>query len=461
MTPLSVSELAAVVEGQLISGDPHATVTGTAIDSRRVAPGDVFVAFRGEQADGHAFVRQAAQAGAAAVLVERPLAADELPQDGAPAVIMVHSSLSAVQRLAARERSLFTGPVIGVTGSNGKTTTKEMLAAVLSVSAPCLATAGNYNNELGLPLTLLSRRPEHQTIVLEMGMRGLGQIAHLCRIARPTSGVITNIGQSHLERLGSQENIAKAKAELLEALPADGCGFLLKTDAWLRRVADRCPGQVYWYGLDPSADAWAERLTLTAHGVRFTAHVLGQTAEVELPTYGEHNVNNALGALLVGAVHGLALTDMAQGLARLAPSSGRLRILPAGNGRTVIDDCYNASPLSTRASLRVLTDIARGGPTAAILGDMYELGAYAEAGHRAVGQEAARLGIDVLVTIGPMSQWTAEAAQAAGCPRVHPFADRDSAIARLQELLPAGCTVLVKASRGMQLEQVVQVLVSE
>ncbi|MCL6634051.1 MAG: UDP-N-acetylmuramoyl-tripeptide--D-alanyl-D-alanine ligase, partial [Alicyclobacillus herbarius] len=290
------------------------------------------------------------------------------------------------------------------------------------------------------------------------------------------SGIITNIGQSHLELLGTQENIAKAKAELLDAVPEDGYGFLLKTDAWLPKVAERCRGRVYWYGLDESADAWAEDLRVVEGGMRFTAHVLGETISVRLPTYGEHNVNNALGALLVGAVHGLPLTDMAEGLARFTPTSGRLHIVPGRAARTVIDDCYNASPLSTEASLRVLRDLSRGSVTAAVLGDMYELGTYAEAGHRQVGTTAANLGVDVLVAIGPMSRWIAEAAEAASAAgagaeeagagsqgadghagtKVHWFPDKETAIPQLEPLIPPEAFVLVKASRGMHLEEVVE-----
>jgi UDP-N-acetylmuramoyl-tripeptide--D-alanyl-D-alanine ligase len=457
LTPLSASELAAIVGGRLVHGDANATVTGIAIDSRKLSPGDAFVAFKGEKVDGHTFVPQVIHQGAAAVLISRDLPLDEL-KGSQSAIIRIEDPLLAVQRLAAHERAQFHGPVVGVTGSNGKTTTKDMLAAVFKAQGPCLATEGNYNNELGLPLTLLRRTSEHRAIVLEMGMRGFGQIAGLCQIAHPTSGIIINIGHSHIELLGSQENIAKAKSELLEAIPQDGFAALQAADPWLRRMADRCRGRVLWYGLDGDTDAYATDIVRTEGGTAFTAHVLGHTAKVQLPTYGEHNVLNALGALLIGAAHGLPLADMAEQLAQLEPASGRLRIVRGRDGRTIIDDCYNASPLSMKASLRVLHDIAPAGGAVAILGDMFELGDYAEEGHREVGQFAAAQGVDVLVTIGPLARWIAEAAETAGCPQVFAFDQRDTAIKRLDDLLPSGSTVLVKASRGMQLEQVVQFL---
>ncbi|GMA51204.1 UDP-N-acetylmuramoyl-tripeptide--D-alanyl-D-alanine ligase [Alicyclobacillus contaminans] len=431
-------------------------MTGLAIDSRRVQPGDVFVAFAGERVDGHDHVADAIQRGACAAMVTRPVS---LPAQHDAALIQVDDALAAVQRLAKAERRTFDGPVIGVTGSNGKTTTKDLLAAVMSAAGPCLATTGNHNNELGLPLTLLARRDEHRTMVLEMGMRGLGQIAALCDIARPTAGVITNIGQSHLELLGSQENIAKAKGELLEALPVDGLAVLTRDDPWLLRLGQSAPCRVLWHSLeDPDADGYAHSIRTHPHGVSFTARVLGQSATVDLPLVGAHNVRNALAALTMGAAHGISLETMAAALRTVEITSGRLQMRPGHNGWTVIDDTYNASPLSMAASLSTLRDIAQGRPTAAVLGDMYELGQLAESGHRQVGEAVAVNGVEHLIAVGPMAAWIAEAAEAAGCPRVTHIAATEQAVAQVPALLAPNAVVLVKGSRGMHLEDVVRAL---
>lgn len=458
MTPLTALEIAKISNGIVISGDPNAVVRGLSIDSRTVQPGDLFAAFEGASVDGHRFVAGALNQGATAALVTHPVDLNDAPTEGI-ALIMVQSPLDAVQQLAIHERSAFAGPVIGVTGSNGKTTTKDMIATVFATGGPCLATKGNLNTELGLPMTLLRRNTLDTSMVLEMGMRGLGQIAELCRIARPTAGIITNIGQSHLELLGSQERIAQAKGELLEALPADGVAALASGDAWLERIAPKCKGRVLWYGLAENADARATDLESTGAGTRFRANVLGQSATVELPTRGEHNVVNALGALLLGALHDRNLEAMADALANLAPSVGRLRVVNGKNGRIVIDDCYNASPLSMKASLRVLLEQAGSQPTVAILGDMFELGSYEQRGHYEVGQFCAEMGITHLLTIGERAKWIAEGANAAGHRDVQHFASKEGFLGALEQAVPADSTVLVKASRGMKLEDVVKALI--
>ncbi|MCL6453380.1 MAG: UDP-N-acetylmuramoyl-tripeptide--D-alanyl-D-alanine ligase [Alicyclobacillus sp.] len=454
MLALSAVELTRIVEGVLRQGKPRTVITGASIDTRTLQSGDLFAAFTGQQHDGHAFIPQAIDRGATAVLVTREV----VVADPQVPVIQVSDPLRALQRLARHERRSFRGPVIGVTGSNGKTTTKDMLSTVFSVGGPCLATHGNFNTELGLPLTILRRQPSNWSMILEMGMRGLGQIAELCDIARPTAGIITNIGQSHLELLGSQEKIAQAKGELLEAIPKSGVAALTYGDPWLERIAKKCRGQVYWYGIHEAAHAKARDIVHTSQGIRFVADVLGQSATVQLPTFGVLNVTNALGALLLGALHGLPLDAMADALRTLPPAAGRLRVLPGVDGRSVIDDCYNASPLSMRASLKVLTDIAEGKPTAAILGDMYELGEYEEPGHREVGEACAALGVDSVICVGPRAAWIAEAARQGGVRTVYHYPDKASLLADLQELLPKDGVVLVKASRGMHLEELVDVL---
>ena len=486
MTPITAAELAQIVDGELISGDPGVQIRGLSIDSRAISEGDVFVAFDGAKVDGHQFVIPSLSKGASAALVTHDLSEVQVDISNAghsdlslsesatavgtanlsmngKALIRVQNSLDAVQRLAMYERSRFSGPVIGVTGSNGKTTTKDMLKTVFSTGGPCLATAGNLNTELGLPLTLLRRQGTETSIVLEMGMRGLGQIAELCRIGQPTVGIITNIGQSHLELLGSQERIAQAKGELLEALPSDGIAALTAGDPWLERIYTRCKGRVLWYGLSEQADAFAADLEPTSTGTRFHATVLGKSTVVELPTPGRHNVVNALGALLLGAVHDLSLDAMADALRNLPASVGRLRIFQGRDGRSVIDDCYNASPLSMKASLSVLMEQmeqAKGATSVAILGDMFELGDYEEAGHREVGRFCAEIGVTRLITVGERAKWIAKEAVAAGHPQVRHFATKQELLSELEGegVVPTEATVLVKASRGMALEDIVAAL---
>jgi len=456
MMPISIGDIAEIVHGELLFGNPELLVTGIAISTSTVNRGDMFVAFVGQQVDGHQFIGDALHRGAHGAMVSKLVNTDDLAADS-DYILRVDNPLLALQCLALLDRKKFMGPVIGVTGSNGKTTTKDMLSVIFETVGPCLATQGNYNNELGLPLTLLRRLPHHQSIVVEMGMRGFQEIAELCKIARPTLAVITNIGQSHIGKLGSQENIALAKGELVEALDENGVAILNYDDVFQRDMAKRCKGKIVWYGLDDAEHAYATKIHELEGGTSFTAMVLGEEITVHLNTYGLHNVRNALAALLAGRTQGLDMAAMALQLNHFAPSVGRLRVVPGKAGRTIIDDCYNASPLSTVASLQVLETLAKQKESlsVAILGDMYELGDFSESGHREVGEFSAKHGIQKLIAIGPLSRWTAETAHSAGCPYVIHYESIGEAIANLQHILPREAIVLIKASRGMKLEEVV------
>jgi len=457
---LSIATLAHLVEGEILQGAKDTLVSGVSIDNRQVQPGDLFVAFTGENVDGHRFIPDAFARGAAASLISQ----DSPTRAGDEPLIRINDPLVAVQRLAAHERSLFSGPVIGVTGSNGKTTSKEMLGAVFQVAGPCLYTPANLNNELGLPLTILQRKAEHRAIVLEMGMRGAGQIAALCAIAKPTAGLITNIGHSHIELLGTQEGIAYAKAELLAALPADGMAVLNGADPWLRIVAKDLEVRTFWFSAEESResrrsdsqlDASVSEVITEEQGTRFLAHVLGETQAVFIPTFGLHNVQNALGSFLIGSSHGRPLAQVANRVAAMTPSFGRLHLLSGHDHRVLIDDCYNASPASATASLGVLQQVSRGRTTLAILGDMYELGSFEVEGHRLVGQSVVDAAVDQLIAIGPKAKAIAEAAQERGHQHVTYYPDKDSFFAHLEDI-PMHSVVLIKASRGMQFEEIVQ-----
>lgn len=454
MTPITIADLSAILAQESHHLDNQSVVTGICTDNRTVRPGDAFVAFVGEHVDGHNFVEAAFDCGASVAIVTKPVKTNKGP------VLRVDDSLTAIQKIALRERKLFDGPVVGITGSNGKTTTKQMVASVLSryKTHSCLYTQGNQNNELGVPLTILQRKPEHRSMVLEMGMRGRGQISALCRIAVPNIGVVTNIGHSHIELLGSQENIALAKGELLEALSSDGFAILNADDEWSAYIRQRTNASVLWYGLSDDADVRARDFRMTSEGMMFEVSWMGEWGRFKIPTYGQHNVRNALAAVAVGRVLGMNMSDIAEGLATMGNMAGRLKVLEARRDMSVIDDCYNASPISVEASLEILSNFPRPGSRVAILGDMYELGLYAESGHRMVGEAVVSQGIDQLIAIGKQSAWIVEQAALGGMTNVYHFRTVDEAKVHLDSLIEKGSVVLVKASRGMYFEKIVQYL---
>ncbi|MHB0884296.1 MAG: UDP-N-acetylmuramoyl-tripeptide--D-alanyl-D-alanine ligase [Bacillota bacterium] len=456
----TAAEAAAVGGGAVVTGPSEALITGAASDSRRVRPGDLFVAIPGERVDGHTFLGAAAAAGAAAALVSRAV---EAPPG--LAVIQVDDTVAALGRLATDYRRRFDLPVVGVTGSVGKTTTKDLLAGVLGRSFETLANEGNLNTEVGLPLTVLELERRHQVGVFEMGMRGRGEITYLAGIARPSIGLITNIGPTHLELLGSIENIARAKAELIEALPADGLAVLNGDDPLCRSVSGLTQARVVYYGAGPDGEVRAEEFeTLGEKGVRVLIAVsdlagtgAGPTErfEVVVPIPGRHNVGNALAAVAVGRALGMSLTDIAAGLAAPRRSAMRLAVVHAA-GLTIIDDTYNAGPASMRAALGILMEVAGGGRSTAILGNMLELGAAAEAGHEEIGRAVREFGIGRLITVGDLGAVIARAAVADGydASLVTTCASNAEAVRMARAWLQPGDTVLVKGSRGMKMEEI-------
>jgi len=482
MFQMTTAEIVREVEGKLTAGSAENRVVAVAIDSRKAGPHYLFIAFPGQKVDGHDFLLQAAQQGATAVLVNREM---DVPLNPAVAVIQVTNPLIAVQRLAQYQRKLFQGPVVAVTGSNGKTTTKEMLRQVFAERGEVLATPENQNNELGLPLTLLGLEPNHKTVVVEMGMRARGEIRDLCRIASPTTGVITNVGHSHMEILGSQEQIALAKTELLETLPAGGFAVLNGDDPWLRKLSYLAACPTLWFGFTRQCDAFAENVRTDGQWTVFTARVLGDSCEVRLPQFGRHNVANALAALLAGVANGLDLQHVVPSLERFTSGTGRLHQVPGRRQVLIIDDCYNASPSSMKASLEVLTTLGTQRPTVAILGDMYELGSYEAAGHREVGEFAVTMGVNKVIAVGHLAEGIALGAEEARRTQrdsnwndglsqrtshcdvrreeveVCYFPDKAALLQQLDNIIPAGAVVLVKASRAMALEEVVAALADQ
>jgi len=479
---LTVRDLAAALAGGGFPLDlvPPAEISGAVIDSRLATPGCLFIALRGEREDGHDYIVDALSKGAAAVIAERvpPEAlCQSLPAgvgaeyEGAemlrlPLCFIAENSLQALQKAAAYWRRQREVRVIGITGSVGKTTSKESIAAVVKQRFCTLKSEGNYNNEIGLPLTLLHLTAEHERSVLEMGMYALGEIAQLAAIALPQVGVVTNVGPIHLERLGSMERIAQAKAELPRALPpADegGVAVLNFDDERVRAMAAQTEARVFTYGLTPEADLWADGIQSEGlRGIHFRFHYGPETIHARLPLLGRHSVHSALVATAVGLVEGLSWEEILTGL-RDQSVQLRLVAVPGPDDSTLLDDTYNSSPVSCIAALNLLSEIQ--GRKIAVLGDMYELGQYAEEGHKLVGRRARDV-VDLLITVGSLGRLIGEEALKAGMEpdKVYMVDSNSQAIELLRQLVqpgPPGDRILVKGSRGMAMEEIVAALQEE
>ncbi len=429
-------------------------------DSREVGDGDLFVALRGERMDGHRFVPDALEAGAGAVMVNeewfRRYDLGDLP------IIVVPDTLVALQSLAAYWRTLFRDVrVIGITGSIGKSSTKEVISAVLSHRYQVTRSRKSYNNEIGLPLSVLEITPDTDVVVLEMGgAYAFGEISQLARIAQPTIGVVTNVSHSHLGRMGSLDAIAETKAELVEALPADGLAVLNIDDPRVRAMSERARCRVVYYGTDPAADFYATDLESNGiEGIAFTLHHRDVQSYVSVPLMGRHSVHMALVGIAVGTELGLSLADILRGF-QTPDIQLRLLLLPGVNGSTVLDDSYNANPASCIAALNLLVELDAT-RRVAVFGDMYELGPYEEEGHRLVGGRAAET-VDALYTMGPRARLiAAEAVRARPDLPVEMFDDKRALEDALRRDLRPGDLVLIKGSRGLELETLVAALRTE
>ena len=463
MVTMSAAYLAEIVGGEVVAGPAEAVLRGAEIDSRELVPGMAFFALSGERTDGHAHVEAAARAGARVVVVSRfdESIAAQLGKPGTPqvAVVLVPDVAEALRTLAVHHRGTLRCTVIGITGSTGKTSTKDFLLAALGEGCACVATVGNRNNELGVPLTVFRAGPRTDVLIVEMGMRGEGQIARLCEIARPSVGIVTNIGQTHMELLGSEDAIARAKGELVACVPGDGRIFLNGDDVWSRSLAERASAPITWYGMGEAADVRASDVSVDDLGrPSFTLSAGGEDCRVTLPVPGRHHAYTSAAAAATALYLGVSLEQIASRLADVRVSGMRMQVFVAANGVTVINDAYNASPTSMRAAVATLADMTSRGARVAVLGDMAELGSLTELAHFRLGEEVARSGIETLVTAGPRASRIAEGALAAGMPdrSVRPCANVDEASEVLDDLLRAGDIVLVKASRSMGLERIVE-----
>jgi len=473
---LTLADIVEGVSGQRIEALARHPVKNVTIDSRQALRDDLFVALLGERVDGHDYVGHAFGRGALAAIVHHDrvpnlegLTVGRFDARGAPAdqpadltlplLIRVDDTLSALQRLSAFWRAKFNLRVIGITGSVGKTTTKELVAQVLSMRYRVLKTEGNYNNEIGIPLTLLKLRPEHECAVIEMGMHALGEIAAYCRWARPQVGLVTIVAPVHLSRLGTIENITRAKSELPMALPPQeegGVAILNDDDERVRGMAAVTRARVITYGLTPRADVWADNIeSFGLDGISFTLHYGRGSWLVRLPLIGRHSVQTALRAATVGLIEGMDLGDIIEGLRSPSPQL-RLVVAKGPFNSLVLDDTYNASAESTIAALNLLAEIEGEGPRIAVLGDMLELGDTEKQAHDEVGCRAG-LVAQYVIGVGERSKWTCRAAIECGAPpeRVFHVMTNGEALELLNDIVRERCVILVKGSRGMKMEEIV------
>lgn len=465
MIPLSVADVCAAVEGVASGVDGRASITGVTADSRAVNEGDLFVAIAGERVDGHDFAAEAVRGGATCVLASRALS----DATGAPLpCIVVSNPVAALGRLASwyrRERLSCT--VIGITGSSGKTSTKDLVARVLATAAPTVSPPGSFNTEVGLPLTVLGADADTRFLVLEMGMRGEGHIAYLVDLMNPDIGVVLNVGSAHLEMLGSREAIARAKSEMVRDLPSPAIAVLNRDDPAVRAMADITAAQVLTFGEAPDADLRATDVRVddaARPSFTLTDTRTDEAMPVSLLLSGEHHVSNACAAAAVGRAAGLSMEQIADALRSAEPDSRwRMEVRVAPAGFTVINDAYNANPESMRAALKSLAAMAAGRRTWAVLGEMRELGDASREEHDAIGRLAVRLDISRLVCVGEATRVMHLGASSEGSwgeESIH-VPDIDAAIALLREQVRPDDVVLVKASRSIGLERIAEALLSE
>jgi len=445
----NLQDVVRITGGRLIPADAKGELSGVSTDSRTLRQGELFVPLRGENFDGHEFLTEAVRNGAAASLSEDVVSGLAVP------VVVVGDCLRALGDLALDVRRRFAGPVVAVTGSSGKTTTKEMLSAILSRREPGLVTAGNFNNLIGLPLTLLRRDTAQRWMVLEMGMSARGEIARLCEIALPSVGVITNVGPAHLETLHGLDGVARAKGELFAALPVGGCAVINADDERVRALPVANGVRRLLFGLVPEATVRGENLAIVAGRPHFDLVLPEGRWPVQLPLPGRHNVSNALAAAAVASELGIGGDDIVAGLQSFSVCGGRMEVHELATDTLLVDDSYNANPLSVSAALQALDDLAQGHRRIAVLGDMLELGSEAAALHRQCGAVAAARA-DILLALGSLRDALADGARQAGMPAaaIHTPATHAQAIELLQTLLQPGDRILVKGSRGMRMETI-------
>jgi UDP-N-acetylmuramoyl-tripeptide--D-alanyl-D-alanine ligase len=446
---MTLQKIAEIVDGRLSPEGVKRTVSGFSTDSRVLNPGDLFIPLRGESFDGHDFFLQAVQRGAAACLSEDVVAGLPVP------VIRVADTLKALGDLAAAVRLSLSGPLVGITGSSGKTTTKEMLAGILALTGEGLKTEGNFNNLIGLPHTLFRLAPVHRWAVLEMGMSARGEIARLAEIARPQMGIITNVGPAHLETLHGMDGVARAKGELFAALPAGGTAIINADDERVVAIPVANGVRRLLFGTVAEAEVRADQIAAAGDGVSFRLLLPQGAWTVRLTIAGRHNVHNALASAAAAHALGVDPELIVRGLESFRPYRGRMETVRLSDGALLLEDTYNANPLSMKAALTALDEMGGGGRRIAVLGDMLELGVESPLLHREVGSAAASR-VDFLLLLGELAADIASGACDAGmkADRVCRVDSHQAALAHLRNLILPGDRILIKGSRGMRMEKI-------
>ncbi|KAB2330579.1 UDP-N-acetylmuramoyl-tripeptide--D-alanyl-D-alanine ligase [Bacillus mesophilum] len=453
MIKRTLQEVAGMIGvGDFESQHSNVLITGVTIDTRKITAGNLFVPFKGERADGHAFVEEAINQGAAAALWQSnvPNPPMHLP------IILVEDTLIALQELARSYRKQLNVKTIGITGSNGKTTTKDMTASLLSLKYKVQKTEGNYNNHIGLPLTILGLEEDTELAVLEMGMSGKGEIDFLSRLAQPEVVMITNIGEAHLQDLGSKEGIAQAKLEIINGLKSDGCIIYIGDEPLLQQYFEQYNGGAVLktFGSNTSNDLYPTHISQSDDGSCFKVNISDR--EFKLPVLGTHNVLNALAAMTAASFYDISFEDMNEGLSKIKLTNMRMELLQGKKGERIINDAYNASPTSTNAAIELIANLPGYQNKILVLGDMLELGEEEKEYHIKVGESIDPNKISAVFTYGELGQFIAEGARRVFPEdRVYSFKEKQPLIVQLQKLVNQETIVLVKASRGMKLEEVV------
>ncbi len=457
---LTLEEVLKVTRGSLIQGGTSTFFRGVSTDSRTVAEGDLFIALKGPRFDGHHYALEALRKKAGGVLIEVDKVGDiRWNGDRSKAVIAVKDTLSALGDIARDWRRKQGVPLVALTGSNGKTTTKEMIAACLETTFPVLRTKGNLNNLIGVPLTLLTLTEKERVVVLEMGMNVPGEIRRLTEIAEPDVGLITNIQMVHLEGLGSLERLKEEKGELFRRMRRDGTILVNQDDPRVMDLASHYPGQKITFGTEHAADVMAKEIRLRGvGGTSFTLLLEEEAMEVRLPLLGKHFVPNALCAVAIACLFGVEVRQIKEALEKFKPFPMRMEVVPLKGGVTLINDAYNASPYSTELALEALGEAKGRGRAIAVLGDMLELGSFTQEAHEQVGRKVSELSIDFLLALGEEASTAVQSAIRHGFPmtRARVVENHSEAISLLTEMIQDGDWILIKGSRRMAMEKIVE-----
>jgi len=465
-----INELIEAISGKIIQGDQNCLIKRISIDSRTLIPGDLFFAIIGPNFDGHDFIVEAFRKGAVGAVVCKGVSTllENKQIEKNKIIIEVKDTLSALQDWSKHYKDKFETFNICVTGSNGKTTTKEIIAHILSQKFSLLKSSGNYNNEIGIPLTLLQLNKLHKLLVTEMGMRGLGEIKTLTNFITPDLAVLTNIGEAHIGLLGSKDNIFKAKSELLQSLNKDGISILNRDDLYFLKTLEIVKNKkVYTFGIKNKSDIMADNVRIVSDkGMRFTLIVQNDMRkEIFLPLLGRHNIYNALAAAATAFALGIELDLIEKGLSSFKPLGMHMQLSKFYKGIKILNDSYNASPLSVKSALETLTEVAQKNRKIAILGDMLELGEKADFYHQKIGKEVAKLSIDILITLGPGGKIIAQSSKKEGIAEERVFSfeknEKINLAKKLLSLTKPGDFILLKGSREMKMEEIVEFLQKE